>query len=282
MKYRLRLVPFLFLLFSCGQEASKPPAKLSVMPTDTLTYMHRQLLRTYTDCSEMEDHICTRASLDYLLITGGIADVVRKRINRTILNKLMGDTTSLEGFLDGFLNEYHEYVESDFEFMDEEPGWFYEGDLNIGLNDSRILTLAFHESTFKGGAHGSYHTSYWHFNCYTGTLLGFNDLIEQSKKSELLKIGEDFFRKSLHVDQGGSINETTGFYFPQDQFYLPPVFALLPDGLTFTYETYEIASFADGEISFSIPYSALKEIVKAGSILEGLAEVPPFHAGKSL
>ncbi|MCB0706664.1 MAG: DUF3298 and DUF4163 domain-containing protein [Saprospiraceae bacterium] len=276
MKNLLVLVGFILTMAACEEESSKQGAKIITAPQDTLTYLNRHLLRTYGNCQDPEDYTCTHAEVKYLLITGGVTDIVRKRINQTILSNLQGEEKSLEDFLDRFLNEYHEYVESDFEFMDEEPGWFYEGRLNMALNDVRVLTLAHQEYEFTGGAHGNYQTKFWHFNCQTGMSLNLVDLIQPENEAELTALGEHYFRLNMHLREDGSINESTGFSFPDDEFYLPPVYALLPQGLTFTFGTYEISSYAEGEIQFSIPYEELARIAKKGSILEDLVKKPPF------
>ena len=277
-------ISLVFLLPSCKD--TPPPAdpeqEIPQSKLDTLSYMDRHVLRMLSNCEDPEDYTCTRAEVDYVLITGGVNDKVRQRINKVILENLRSDTSSIEFFLDGFLQEYQEYVDSDFEFMDEEPGWFYEGEVQVELNDPRILTLSHLEYLFTGGAHGNYDTEYWHFNCATGTSLDFDDLIDLSKMVDLEALGEIYLRKSLETDSGGGINEATGYFFPENQFYLPKVFALLPEGLTFSYHTYEIASFADGEVSFSIPYAELGQIAKAGSVLEKLTIQPPLLDKKPL
>ncbi|MBR9919648.1 MAG: DUF3298 and DUF4163 domain-containing protein [Bacteroidetes bacterium] len=278
MKNLVLLIGYIVLFTACAETPKAETASPETMTAaDTLSYMSRHLLRTYNDCEDPKDYTCTRAEFDYVLITGGVPDEVRKRINRSILLRLQGDTTSLQAKLDSFLNEYHDYVESDFEFMDEEPGWFYEGHLNLGLNDPRVLTFAFQEYFFTGGAHGNYNTDYWHFNCSNGTSFELSDLISKANMDSLWTLGEQYFRRSMHLRDTGSINQQAGFSFPEDQFYLPNIYALLPEGLTFTFGTYEIASYADGEIRFSIPYSELKELAIPGSVLEELTIKPPYR-----
>lgn len=53
----------------------------------------------------------------------------------------------------------------------------------------------------------------------------------------------------------------------KDELPLPASFALTRQGLLMAYDYYEIASYADGVISYTIPYSKLKGILKPEFIL---------------
>ena len=277
MKNLLFVVGLISILTACQNELPEQSAPTVIgPPTDTIGYMSRHLLRMYGSCTDPEDHTCTRAEMDYLLVTSGLDDRTRQRINKTIIQRLSGDSLTLESYLEGFLAEYDEYVLSDFEFMDEEPGWFFHAQLKMAMNDPRILTLAHLEHIFTGGAHGNYVTEYWHFNRSTGFPVELTDLISDEQAMALKELGEYYFREGMHLGSNGSLNESYGFSFPDDQFYLPEAFALLPEGLTFIFGTYEIASYADGELSFTIPYSALTDIAKPGSALAKLVDVPPY------
>jgi hypothetical protein len=277
MRNLLYLVGFIFTLIACqNEEPERVMPTVMEPPTDTVRYLNRQVIRMYGTCQDPQDYTCTRAQLDYILVTSGVEDRIRQRINKTILNRLCADSLSLDAFLDGFLAEYDEYVHSDFEFMDEEPGWFYEGTVKVAMNDPRVLTLAHLVHIFTGGAHGNYTTEFWHFNRKTGFPLELGDLVAADHHDELVELGERFFRRGMKLEVNGSLNDSYGFSFPEDQFYLPEKFAMLPEGLTFIFNTYEIASYADGELQFTIPYPELKDVAKPGSTLATLVAKPPY------
>ncbi|HPS84855.1 MAG TPA: RsiV family protein, partial [Bacteroidales bacterium] len=47
-----------------------------------------------------------------------------------------------------------------------------------------------------------------------------------------------------------------------------PNFMLSETGITFHYNIYEIASYADGSIDITVPYDAIRAIIPAGGVIE--------------
>ncbi len=83
---------------------------------------------------------------------------------------------------------------------------------------------------------------------------------EQSRKS-ITAIGEKIFREERGLSKDTGLGEL-GFWFDNGQFSLTDNFAILPQGILFHYNSYEIASYAMGETTILLPYESIKKFVK--------------------
>ena len=74
-------------------------------------------------------------------------------------------------------------------------------------------------------------------------------------------IGEQKFRKDKGIAPGVSLRQA-GYSFDNDRFRLPGNFAIVPNGLTFRFNLYEIASYAQGITEFLIEYGEINTLIK--------------------
>jgi hypothetical protein len=56
--------------------------------------------------------------------------------------------------------------------------------------------------------------------------------------------------------------------FENDQFFLPDNFAIVEEGITFFYNSYEIAPYAMGATELILRYDELKGIMPKNGVLE--------------
>ena len=66
------------------------------------------------------------------------------------------------------------------------------------------------------------------------------------------------FRQKEGIPKDKSINHT-GFMFEQDSFYLPENMGFTKEGLKLLYNPYEVASYADGPIEFTLTHAEIKK-----------------------
>jgi hypothetical protein len=64
----------------------------------------------------------------------------------------------------------------------------------------------------------------------------------------------------LNIKAGQSY-EDAGYMFENEKFRLNGNYYFSVSGINFVYNPYEIASYAQGQIEFYIPYKALKPII---------------------
>lgn len=136
--------------------------------------------------------------------------------------------------------------------------------------DGKYITYRFYTYYYTMGAHGFMEEYYLTFNDETGTLLGFDDLFSKSdfnKVIDALETEITEYQKDIRSFEGTypswlsedelSSNATAVIKEVRDTVYYPRP-ALTKKGVVFSYQPYEIASFAEGIKHFVVPYSKVR------------------------
>lgn len=136
--------------------------------------------------------------------------------------------------------------------------------------DGKYTTYRFYTYYYTMGAHGFMEEYYLTFNNDTGALLGFDDLFSKGdfkKVIDALEVEITEYQKDIRSFEGTypswlsedelSSNATAVIKEVRDTVYYPRP-ALTKKGVVFSYQPYEIASFAEGIKHFVVPYSKVK------------------------
>jgi hypothetical protein len=113
-----------------------------------------------------------------------------------------------------------------------------------------VITISVDSYTFTGGAHGNSVITLLNFDPETGNLYTQNDIFIKSNK--LTELVEKYFKK-----ESVSKSNNDGDYFFGEDFKLPENVGFNEEGVIFLYNTYEIASYAQGITEFTIPYAEI-------------------------
>lgn len=138
--------------------------------------------------------------------------------------------------------------------------------------DKDLVTYKFYTFQYMGGVHGSMDEYFFTFNRKTGKLLGANDLFTKGGFNETICELE----KQLHeykVNNGYADREWTVYVedcpteFPYNgtkydlkesvSGHVYPRPALTRHGIVFSYQPYEMGSFAEGILHFVVPYKSI-------------------------
>lgn len=149
-------------------------------------------------------------------------------------------------------DERKQYIDED----EEIPGWEYDFSLTRTSETDRYVIFLSEDIVFSGGAHGGI------IGCGPLTFdKKDGHLVEKFLKDSALQEMQPLLRKGLvqyFASNGQEIQpEQLGEYLTLSGDVIPyPVWAPIPtpEGLDFTYQQYEIASYADGMPSFTLPY----------------------------
>ena len=149
-------------------------------------------------------------------------------------------------------DERKQYIDED----EEMPGWEYDFSLTRTSETDRYVIFLSEDIVFSGGAHGGI------IGCGPLTFdKKDGHLVEKFLKDSALQEMQPLLRKGLvqyYASNGQEIQpEQLGEYLTLSGDVIPyPVWAPIPtpEGLDFTYQQYEIASYADGMPSFTLPY----------------------------
>ena len=142
------------------------------------------------------------------------------------------------------------------EFLEEMPGWEYDFSLTRTGETDRYVIFLSEDFVFSGGAHGGI------LGCGPLTFdKKDGHLVEKFLKDSALQEMQPLLRKGLvqyYASNGQEIQpEQLGEYLTLSGDVIPyPTWAPIPtpEGLDFTYQQYEIASYADGMPSLTLPY----------------------------
>jgi Protein of unknown function (DUF3298) len=129
------------------------------------------------------------------------------------------------------------------------------------FTSAAILTVRQETYVYSGGAHPNTHVTFQSFSRQTGHALQLTEVV--SDTTALLKLVEQAFRKEQQIRPEQNLEEA-GYFLRDGQFFLPETFGIGRDGLIFLYNPYEIAAYAVGPISVTVPYDRLKKILREG------------------
>jgi hypothetical protein len=205
--------------------------------------------------------------ITYLEITEGPSPRILNSINKQ-LEDIMIYSQGFENFqhlMDSFIMEYRIYAEAN----SEDP-------LNIGWEDQRIMEAVYNNHnifsiscsfySFTGGAHPNSWIDYYNFNIQTGKIIDLEDLFTYRELKKLQNTGESLFRDMQGINEDDCFSDYD-FWFPDDKFYLTENFFIDDQGLTFYYNSYEIAPYSHGPTTLNIPYRSIIDIIDQQNIL---------------
>jgi hypothetical protein len=188
-----------------------------------------------------------------------LVDSINAFISNTFFGKFSNTILSLkekvqaesDSFYQVYLNDFSEFNQADFPLT-----YQYDLKLSVAFYNEKYVTLKNDNYDYMGGAHGNYNTLYYVFNAENGMLIkSINELISDTLKIQ--ETAKQQFFKLKNIDANKPINDQ-GYWFEKKEFSLNNNFGLLKDTLIFTFNPYEIASYADGQTEIKIPLSSIK------------------------
>lgn len=199
---------------------------------------------------------CPLVKLSYHQLQGNSG--ISRAFNRAVEEELIAqlhfrddlDVQSLEDAIRSFSSTPGELP------IEMTEDWVAEIQTRITHEDSEVLTLAMDVYIFTGGAHGLDQTVYLNFDKKHGVELESWELFHNN--SEFREVAEAEFREQQQIPDSAPIN-STGYMFPGNRFDLPENIGYSKKGLILHYNPYEVASYAEGAVVVTIPYSKAKK-----------------------
>ena len=137
-------------------------------------------------------------------------------------------------------------------FNEERTPWEATVTGVVSYESKEVLTLKLNSYLFTGGAHGYSTTNFLNFDKQKGLALENDELFKN--EITFLNYAEEVFRRQEQIPVKDPIN-STGFMFETNTYQLPENMGYTKDGFQLFYEQYEIASYADGPIVITLPYT---------------------------
>ena len=207
-----------------------------------------------------------QVACSYEYITGGISREIMDKINGAIIDRhiLFEDfsgSTDVEAACKTWVEEVKNSYSVEGEDIDEEDAWMYNFEFNrsgsfTGACKSRHLqTYTGTDYDYTGGAHGFTGIGHDVFNMTTGEIVTEEDLFVEDyygQVAELLAASLEIYLAEIDED-------------PEMMFSLPEPngnFAVSEEGITWTYNPYEIAPYSMGIIDLPVSWDELKPYLK--------------------
>lgn len=136
------------------------------------------------------------------------------------------------------------------------------------MNESGFLTVEYNTWTYTGGAHGNYGSSYRSFDMESGQELLLEDLVKPGYEKRWAELGAAELRAQEGVKAATPLTEVGLF---EDELELNETWFLTPGGIGFSYDPYEIASYARGMVQFVLPWKDILQDLKPGTKIYEIA-----------
>lgn len=196
------------------------------------------------------------------LLTNSIAEYISEQLGGTYMGTLSNG--------DSIVNYYGTIQQDSIKRTRQEFGetnsiqYTYNCEIKKEVETKQFVTYTTYSDVFLGGAHGSHFLQGATFRKSDGRKFGFDMLRNTDSEAfhALIKEGlMDYFNQqgTEHITTDAQLKEM--LMTDNDVNYLPlPVTApyLTEQGVTFIYQSYEIACYAAGMPTFTIPYDKIK------------------------
>lgn len=189
-----------------------------------------------------------------------VVQALNKRIFTCVCNSVYtGETIqevqNYDALVLSFVTNYTQ-IKADLK-QDSLPAWEAQATAKINYQSNKLLNVTVEYYLFTGGAHGYGATESLLFNPENGQVYKLTELF--SNTAQLTKLVETKFRAQLKIPAKSSLTDA-GYFFADDRFILPKNYIVSEKGIQFHYNTYEVASYAQGPIDLFIPYADLGEL----------------------
>lgn len=205
-------------------------------------------------------------SCSFEYVTGGVSQEIMDKINGSIIaNHILFEEsegrTDVEAacklWVEQMLNSYSD----DGEEVDEEDAWMYDfeysrsGEFAGACKSRHLQTYTGSDYEYTGGAHGYTGIGHEVFDMTTGEIVTEEDLFAEGYEENVAEL------LAASLEEYLADNEED----PESMFSLPEPngnFAVSEEGITWTYNPYEIAPYSMGIFDLLVSWDDLKPYLK--------------------
>ncbi|WP_448700018.1 DUF3298 domain-containing protein [Mucilaginibacter sp. AW1-3] len=257
---RVLVVPLIAMIFSScfhsGQQGTKPD-----ITTDTLHYTYQVIKERAPDCGNKPDSGCAVAKIKYPVFAG--QDLLNDSVSQKILNLFDAHPDKdLQTRAKHFITEYESFKKAKKKTLLSFNLALYA---NVVRQDSSLVTIETGGSTFSGNAHPIQLTLFTNWNTATQKQIALSDIFVDGYLPKLTKIAEAIFRKNENLKDTSSL--ARDYFFKGNIFSLNHNFLIMPWGIRFLYNQYEIKPYAAGVTDLFIPYTQIKTLLKPHTVV---------------
>lgn len=190
-------------------------------------------------------------ALDQTKLSEAINIALREEIITLLNFDEESDAQNIESAVNAFVKDYKNLQGK---FPEEAMPWEAKIIGVITFENNEIITIKLDSYLFTGGAHGYSTIRFLNFNKEKGIEMEHQELFKNI--NDFKTFAEAAFRDQESIPAEALIN-STGYMFETENFYLPENIGYTDTGVLLFYEPYAIASYADGPVTLTLPFSEI-------------------------
>lgn len=247
----LQVLLLVIFFISCKNEPKKEELPLEFEPITVIKKSGEGCLS--------DDFNCSIISLDLPKAKG--PEVVAEKINSRLREHVFSLANSEETYEALSYEEYaKEFIANkqkiEAEFGEAVP-WRATVTGSVISKTENLLSIRIISEIFTGGAHGYGSTSFFNFDPETGETYEHKDIFTE----DFVGFVERAFRERYDIPEGDPIN-STGFWFENETFHLPINIGIGKEKIILIYNSYEVASYAEGDFRLEFPLEEIEPFLK--------------------
>lgn len=248
----------LSLLMACFDDTPAPEVAPAVIttaePPAPLSFTMKSIKKDSgctTDCAAFE--------ASWPVFTGGGSSSINAWVQQGVSTSGMtGEPlASPEATAEAFISDWTSYRAEDPEAM----GWEMSRSVNVVFESSDLVVISAAESSYTGGAHGNYHSTYATFVRQTGRQLALSDILVDGFEEKL----RPHIVAGLEADMQTPIAEA-GLDHTAEDVPLAGDWEVNGEALVFHYDPYEIGPYVMGGPSAVIPRGKIAALIRKDSL----------------
>lgn len=218
------------------------------------------------------DSVCAEVKLQYPILTGGDITSAVNAINDSLrlmaLAGLEADPAwSAEQAFDSVQTGLYALLREHLIMAPEWTGGFFkEVKTNTLLNTSKLVSFEMSASGYTGGAHPSYSAVLSTYDLSTGKSVGLSNVVNDT--TALRPMLEKGFLAAKKENPSDTI-KLSDLLFPEiKQLPVSANFCIVPEGVRFLYNPYEVAPWAVGPTDITLTWEQLGRLADRKKWLE--------------
>lgn len=270
--------------FICLFVISCQPGKKKRTKND-ITLTTETVKENYHLLENPENPNCSlQLSFTYPLYSGN-TDITLDEVQTLFIRSYFGEAygiyspeEAVKKYVEDYLRMYKE-LEADFkedlENAENEPigAWYsyYETSENeILYNANNILSYNVYFENYTGGAHGAHTTTNHVIDLTTATFVREDDIFIYGFNDKLAKLFVEEIKKQNNLENAEELEDMG--YFSIDEIYPNDNFSVDEEGITYSFNEYEIAAYFVGITQIKLTWETVKDLLNPESPVSVLFE----------
>lgn len=222
-----------------------------------LNYETIYKMNSYQNCDK-DSANCTHIEFTYPQF-GNLEHKLSDSVSHFISRKFeYNGLKNMDSIQRQFMLEYEQFKKTQPEYQ---QAWVIDKSISILNQTKQWIIFMYTSEEYTGGAHSNSLKSFHMMSKSDGHQYLLTDFFDKNAIHEMTRLGEPIFCAKRGINPNQGLDEA-GFMFPNNHFQLNENFYIDEDGITFYYNTYEVAPYSMGPTEITIPASKVFNLLR--------------------